>query len=120
MANPFRGEATFKAGDTEYTLSLDIEALIKAEELSEFDMPVLLAKLDSGNWKALRAIIWAGLKRDHPDLVPLRAAEIIVEAGAAVASAAMRKALIAALPAHKGTAADANPPEATTGTGSAG
>lgn len=118
-ANPLRGEAALATPTKTYVLSYDVNSLILAEEASGMDIDPLLARLEKGaSLKVLREVVWAGLQRDHEcDLT--RAGEIITEAGAIAARAAMTKALRAAfLPPNKDT--PKNPPKAADGTGSAG
>jgi hypothetical protein len=118
-ANPLRGEASFEAEGQSYTLAYDINALVLAEEASGLDMDQLLDRLDRGlNLRVLRAVVWAGLQRDH-ECHLLRAGEIIGAAGIPVVAVAMRKGLMAAFPAAE-KAPPENPRKAAGGTGSAG
>ena len=117
-ANPMLGEAAFDADGETFTLAYDIPALILAEDASGWDMPVLLDRLERGNLKALRAVVWAGLQKHHPCNL-LRATEIIAAARLNVVGDAMRKGIALAFP-KADPDAPANPPAATNGTGSAG
>jgi hypothetical protein len=118
MANPLRGEASFKAGDQSYTLAYDINALCEAEDASGLPIGELLGHLETGaSLKVLRAVIWAGLQRHHPCGL-IEAGEIIAAATTKIAADAMRKALAGAFPASEG--ATKNPRKAADGKSSAG
>jgi hypothetical protein len=119
MTNPLRGEASFEAGGTTFTLAYDINALVLAEEATGLEADALIERLDAGkSIKVLRAAIWAGLQLHH-ECHLLRAGEIMTEAGVSAAVTAMRKALMAAFPPAE-KAKPGNPRKAADATGSAG
>jgi hypothetical protein len=117
-AHPLKGEASFVSGGVAYTLAYDINALVLAEEAAGITVSAILTELDRGaSLKTLRAMIWAGLQRDHECHV-IQAGEIMSLAGVNTVNEAMRKALAAAFPVAE-AASDANPPKrARAGTGS--
>lgn len=88
MANPHRGEVSFEAEGTEYTLQYSNNALVELED--RLDRGIVDISSELLSWAkdpkrirlgTIRAVLWAGLREHHPE-VDLRAAgEIITKAG---------------------------------------
>jgi hypothetical protein len=71
MANTQMGDVPFTVGDKAYTLRLDVNALAEMEEAMSTDDKVVtsfqvMARAEKGQIAALRAVMWAGLRRHHP------------------------------------------------------
>lgn len=71
MANAFKGQVSITHEDQRYTLTLDFNALADFEgETGKDPLAVLEAYEDTGKIAMvdLRALFWAALIQDHPDL----------------------------------------------------
>jgi hypothetical protein len=104
MANPHRGQVALKAGDREFTLSFSINATCNLED--HFDLPIAkiakkLEKADEIRMGDIRAIIWAALGDNHPEIDLLEAGRIASAAGTEVVLAAVTQCFIAAFPASE-------------------
>lgn len=109
--NPVKGEAVLQAGDTSYTLALDINALCEAEDALGMDIDLLLTKYASGtSVKLVRGLVWAGLQAHHPCTMQ-EAGAIVSTAGFLAAKTALEKALTLAMPVPD---EDASPKKAKT------
>lgn len=85
MANHERGEVEFEAQGKAWILRLGINELISAQNavgLADKDEEFLQA-LDnlSGSFRRMRAVVYHGLKGQHPDVTELQAGEIITAIG---------------------------------------
>jgi hypothetical protein len=101
MANPHRGQVAFKAGDKEYTLSFSINAMCELEDHLELSINQIANKVqDPSQMKMsyLRAIIWAALQDNHPDIDLKTAGAIASEAGAVAVMDAIKACFVAAFP----------------------
>lgn len=96
MANPHRGEVTFKAADTEYTLVFSTNAICELEELLDKGLNAIVANME--RLMTVRAMLWAGLRTKHPDITIAKAGELIDTCGMLVATDVIDKALQAAFP----------------------
>ncbi len=86
MANPERGEVALLVGDRTYKLVIDVNAICELEELlSTPDQPVtsgqvfLLAAQRSV--RHIRALVWASLRRHHPEMELSHTGQLIEDAG---------------------------------------
>lgn len=105
MANPHRGQVSLVAGDTTYTVSLSTNALCEIEEhfgKSVSEVAGLLGA-DNVSMKTVRAIFWAALQDNHPDVDLKGAGLIITEAGMPAAMDAIGKAFKIAFPETSGS-----------------
>jgi hypothetical protein len=101
VANPLRGEATFKAGDREYTLVFDINAFCEIEADTGHDLPGLIDSFRSSPTLTLvRAMVCAGLQDKHPGITKTETGRIMSEDIEAV-NAALEMAFQAAMPEAK-------------------
>lgn len=82
MANPARGEVSFRALDRDWTLVLDINALCAAED----ELGVKVHELTQPGLKAIRALLWAGLQRHHGGVAITDAGDMIQALGMAKAA----------------------------------
>lgn len=84
MANHLRGEAELRCGADTYELKFtwnaaaEYESAMDGEPLSEALLLVAEKRLSA---RALRAMLWAGLRKNHPRVTILEAGEIIDEVG---------------------------------------
>jgi len=66
MGNPMRGEASFQADDTTFTVTMDADALCMAEEVTGKPISTVVALFDSGAHLGMTAALaWAGLFRQY-------------------------------------------------------
>jgi hypothetical protein len=88
MANPHRGELAFEAAGKTYTLQYSHDALVELEQ--ELDRGIIGIINELQSWTKeperirlswIRALLWAGLRKHHPDLDLLAAGELITDAG---------------------------------------
>lgn len=96
MANPHRGEMSFKTPDAEYTLVLSTNALCELEEELGKSVPAIVS--DMQRLSTLRALLWASLRTRHPDISLAQAGEIIDRAGMVKTTEAITRTLNAAFP----------------------
>jgi len=95
MANPHRGEVTFKVADAEYTLAFSTNAICEVETLLDKGLNQIVQSMD--RLTTIRALFWAGLREHHP--MTLEEAGVIMhEAGAGAASKAVNQAMSLAFP----------------------
>ena len=95
MANALRGEASFEAGGRAFRLKYDWNAAAEFEEasgrpLSDALLDVAREKLSA---KSLRAMLWAGLQADHPDVTLKETGRLIDQMGRREAQRVMGVAL---------------------------
>jgi hypothetical protein len=121
MPNPHKGEGEVKLADGRtLKLAFNANAWIEAEDaLGGKPMPDIVAELQSGraSMKTQRALMWAGLRKHHPEISLEDAGELLIEA-----AEEMSKALAGGSPqAQEGGQADgeAGPRKRGAGTGSA-
>lgn len=107
MANPQRGEVSFKALGQEWTLKWGTEAMCEAEDMTGLTMDQIG---QSSSAKVMRALVWAALKQHH-DVTLQDASAIIDEVGAEQIGALLTKASNMARAKQKGGAT--RPPKAT-------
>lgn len=96
MANPHRGEVTFKVADAEYTLVFSTNAICELEERLDKGLNAIVANME--RLTTVRAMLWAGLRAKHPDITITKAGEMIDACGMLVATDVIGKALHAAFP----------------------
>lgn len=80
-----------------YTLYFDFDALCEAEKLTG-PMGEALALLEKGSLSTMRALTWAGLRRNHPDITPEKTGAVIVKVGFGPLSEAIGEAIKAVFP----------------------
>lgn len=107
MTNQIRGVTRLSVGDADYALVLDINALCELETQLESDFDVILSRYAAGTSVTLvRALLWAGLRAQHPCTIK-EAGDIVQRCGFTAVKDAVEKALVNALPEPD----PANPPE---------
>ena len=101
MANPLKGEAVLALEDgRKFTLVLDFDGLIEAEQAYGKPLAAVLAEAQQGFMGAMRAVLWGALRRYHPNVAMSEAGEILLgaqaEAVAAISAAIEAASWIAA------------------------
>jgi hypothetical protein len=86
MANPERGQVALTVEDRTYTLILDMNALCELEELLSTPSQAVTAAqafVAAANlsYRHVRALVWAALRRHHPDLTLSAVGDLIEAAG---------------------------------------
>ncbi|MDB5540524.1 MAG: hypothetical protein JWQ89_2251 [Devosia sp.] len=82
MANPIRGEVDITVGGKTYTIKLGRNALASVEGLLGRGFPEIAQSLTSDpQIVVMRAILWAGLQRYHPELDLMQVGDLMDEAG---------------------------------------
>ncbi|SEI68207.1 hypothetical protein SAMN05518849_101542 [Sphingobium sp. AP50] len=111
--NPLRGEVPLVLGERRLTLKMGVNALCAAEPVLGKKTRAILDDLedsfDGPAMDTIRVMIWAGLRRHHPDVHLIEVGEMIEEFGAPRFLDAILKGMKSAF----GTAEDkdgANPP----------
>lgn len=82
MANRFKGEVTFEAGEKSYTMRFSANALCELEDaigMGVNSVAIQLADPASLRLKMVRAVFWAGLRDHHPEITLLQAGEIVTD-----------------------------------------
>lgn len=120
MANPVRGEARLNVEGRAYVLAFTINAMCEAEYiLGKPTDQILAALVNSAPLNVVRALLWAGLRKHHPE-VDLAGAGDLIEAlgGAGPALEVIGEAMNAAFPQAAETEGAARPRKgAAAGTG---
>ena len=112
MHNPLRGQASFEAGASTFTLVFDVNAFCELEDETGFGVAELIDQIkDKPSFRLLRSIFCAGLQTHHPKTSLAEAGEIMSDAGLEGIKNALRSALQAAMP----TAADSDEGESAGG-----
>jgi len=84
MANPHRGEVGFQYGGRDYKLRFSTNALCELEDLLGVGVNAIsqqLGGVDTLRMKTVRAVFWAGLLDNHPQITILQAGEMLGELG---------------------------------------
>lgn len=82
MANRFKGEVSFRAGDIEYTMRFSANALCELEDAIGMGVNAVATQLadpSSLRLKMVRSVFWAGLRDRHPDMTIKHAGDLITE-----------------------------------------
>jgi hypothetical protein len=78
MANPIKGEVALSAFGQDYTFVLDLNSLCEAEE---YVPGIMDGFTEVKSIRAIRAVFWAGLNRNHPEVTLQEAGRIAQEVG---------------------------------------
>lgn len=94
MANKFFGEVEIESGGSKYTLRMDFNSMCEFEDVAGINAMDAFADFEQGkiSVKNMRAMMYAFLRRHHPDVTLEQAGEILSEnigALEAVVSASM-------------------------------
>lgn len=89
------GETVFEADGAQWRLRFDLNALCHVEDRLGASLDALQARLAQPGARDLRALLWAGLQRHHPEVTLEQAGRLcdVAQAGEAVG-----RALAAAFP----------------------
>ncbi len=79
MANPERGEVAIQAGGQTYTLKFSTNAICEAESVSGKSFGELCLEIQKADFRAMRALLWAGLRPAHKDVTLDMAGDILDE-----------------------------------------
>jgi len=103
MANPVKGEAGFDVEGQAYVLAFDINAMCEVEYVLNLSTDQILKALAfSPPLHVVRALLWGGLRRHHPDIDLIGAGALIESAGGpGLALDKIGQALISAFPEAK-------------------
>jgi len=90
MSNSIRGEVTIESGGQLYPLVMDTNAMVEVEDVfSTPEKPVsftdVLANMERGRMKYIRAFVWAALRRHHEHITLKETGRFIDGAGGIVA-----------------------------------
>jgi hypothetical protein len=116
-------EKSFDTADgREFTFLFDIEGLIAVEDCANggagtANLNQIIAGAANGRIGYLRALVYGGLRANHPQLTRAQAFELIDSDGEAL-GVAMWPALFSAMPEKKEGKPGSRPPKAAGGTGS--
>lgn len=103
MANPIKGEVDLTIDGKTYTIKLGRNALASVEGLLGKGFPEIAQALSSDPQIAvMRAILWAGLQRHHPDIDLFGAGDLMDEAGDDLITEKIGEALRITFPESKG------------------
>lgn len=96
MANPVRGETTLQVGDKIYTLVLTTNAICAAEDATDKGIGKIIDDLTRFSY--LRALFWASLGENHPEVTLKQAGSMMQEVGSLVVIGLVQKALALGFP----------------------
>lgn len=89
------GEVSLEAEGVTYTIVLDFEALIAAEDAYGKPLAILTSNARDGFVGALRCLFYGALRRKHPDISLEAAGKLFMTNGKAVEDALERAAKLA-------------------------
>lgn len=126
MANRERGEVGMTIGSAAYTLVLNTNAMALLEDhFSRPDKEVtfdqVLARVNAGSVRHIRALVWAALHQFHPTVTIEHAGDLIQQAGGLTGFTAQLMAMVGGTQANPddlktlGVKPDANPRKAQAG-----
>jgi len=112
--NPLRGEVPLVLGEGDaairLTLKLGINALCAAEQMmgkkTQSILDDLEDKMEGPGLDTVRVLIWAGLRKYHPEFTPLQVGDLMDDYGHSVFTMAVLDAMASAF----GVAEDRKPP----------
>jgi len=116
--NPLRGEVPLVLGQGDQaitlTLKMGINALCAAEPMLGKKTPAILDDLedrhDGPAMDTVRILIWAGLRKHHPEISPTRVGDLMDEFGPSVFTTAVLDAMASAFGTAEGKESP-NPPK---------
>lgn len=120
MANPLKGEVDMQVGEATYTLALTIHEIIKIEDLLDIGILEIQewfndrSKIRAGN---MRAMLWAALQRNHPEITLEAATDIMAAAGLVPVVVKLGEAIQASFPKAEKAATENPQKRARAGTG---
>lgn len=106
MSNPHRGEVSFDADGTSYTLHFSTNALCELEaelDLGLMQIAALLGKPDKLTMRHVRLLFWAGLRDRHEGVTLTDAGRIMDAIGPLEAIGIAARAFQAAFPGAQAT-----------------
>lgn len=119
MANAVKGEASIEVEGQTYVLAFDINAMCEVEYILDRSTDRILRELAAvPALNVVRALLWGGLRRHHPD-VDLKGAGELIETlgGPGPALEGIGQALVNAFPEARGDEPENPPKGASAGTG---
>lgn len=88
MANKLKGEVDLEAGGKNYALVYTHDALIELEDQLDRGIVAILKEIqewskdpDKIRLGMVRSLLWAGLRKHHPEIDLIAAGELIADAG---------------------------------------
>lgn len=91
MANPIKGETVLTLADgRRFTIVMDMEALIEAEQAYGKPLARMLADANAGFIGALRAMVFGSMRAHHPNATMSEATAVLMAEQAAVAEALLQ------------------------------
>ncbi len=103
MANPHRGQVAIEAGGKTYTLKFSTNAICEAEAVSGGrSFGHLCDGIAAVDFRAMRALLWAGLKQAHPEMTLDLAGNLLDEVEPLEIGAKLNEAIELAYPKTSG------------------
>jgi len=112
MVNPLRGEVAMTAGDAIYKLCFSVNAICALEGLLDKSINEIIESLQDQKkvrLQTLRALVWAALSDNHPEISLKEAGSIAHDAGTAVAMEKVTEAMTLAFPAPEAKSDEPRP-----------
>ena len=83
LPNPQKGEVKLEIAGTQYTFRITTNAMAALEGVINISLFDLVRKLNTGTYRVgeVRALIWAALQDEHPDVSLAHAGKLIDAAG---------------------------------------
>ncbi len=103
MANRELGEISFDVGDKTYTMKIDANALAEMEAALSTDTRSMtwqqaLTLVERGQVLAIRALLWASLRRYHRGITIEQAGDLVQQMGSSGVNKQLEAAVKAAMP----------------------
>ena len=112
MVNPLRGEVAMTVGDTAYKLCFSVNATCALEGLLDKSVNEIIESLQDPKkvrLQTLRALLWASLSDNHPELTLKDAGAIAHALGPAMAMAKVTEAMTLSYPEAEAKSDDSRP-----------
>lgn len=113
MANAERGEVMLTVAGASFTLKLDNNALCEFEDATGLEAGEAIGKATRGSVKVARALLWAALRRHHPDFTLADCGNLMDADNQAVAVAIVDALKVAFPQASKAEGKDGGSPRGT-------
>ncbi len=103
MANTEKGESTYTVKGTGYRMCLDSDAMVEMESAASTReqrvfFPQVMAWARQGSWTHQRILVWASLRKHHPEVTLKQAGDIMLDSATEELAKAITDLAIASSP----------------------
>jgi len=112
MVNPLRGEVALPVGETTYKLCFSVNAICSLEGLIDKSINEIIESLQNQKkvrLQTIRALLWAALSENHPEVTLTDAGTIAQAAGTIFAMEKVTEAMSLAFPSSEAKSDEPRP-----------